>query len=180
MALAQRFARPSSIVCSAVLFDARALNGAFPKLSSVRRNSNEQSSPVSRIVRTSFLIELSDYDCKSLERSRVRGVLIVNCDAWRLLGRSLGAEILHQEHIVSVLTVNELVDQLLCQKNSESSRPHTLCIAIADMTDRVTGRICHRCVRNFIQGKTIARIADPAGHHVAGTDIADFNRPMGS
>jgi hypothetical protein len=80
-------------------------------------------------------------------------------------------KVFDEKNFVAFLAVEQLIHKMLSQQNPISAGAQTLGFSEKNVLDRVIRRVIDSCMVNFIQGKTLPGVLNPAHNELGRTHI---------
>src|SRR6202041_772153 len=93
----------------------------------------------------------------------------------QLVFQPAAIEVLHQQHFISILIVNQLIHQFLREQYPVPARPHPSLLPERRVTNRIALRVRHRRMLYFVQRKSFAGILDAAQHHIPCAHVGNLH-----
>src|SRR5215467_2817977 len=84
-------------------------------------------------------------------------------------------KVLNKQHIVALLVVDELVDELLCHQKAETAWPKALSFTSGEMADKVANGAIDRSMAKLFKRKALPGILDAASDRATGVDKGNFH-----
>src|SRR5215467_6440001 len=84
-------------------------------------------------------------------------------------------KVLNKQHIVALLIVDELVDELLCHQKAETAWPKTLILTNGVVAHKVPSGAIDRSMAKLFERESLPGVLDAACDRAAGVDNRNFH-----
>src|SRR5215467_7881978 len=84
-------------------------------------------------------------------------------------------KVLNKQHVIALLIVDELVDELLCHQKAETAWPKTLILTNGIVAHKVASRAIDRSMAKLFERESLPRVLDAACDRAAGVDNGNFH-----
>src|SRR5450631_3946094 len=79
-------------------------------------------------------------------------------------------KIFDEQHLVTLLIVNQFINELFCQQHTKATWPQSLHFTNRHVAEQILGRATNGCVAKLFERGTLAGILNAAGYRATRTD----------